>query len=305
MNTASSRGPRTLKATKSNSGSRTKSQRLSVHSRAKSSSSETRKRTRVRLVHWNKEEGEQLSARLHAAGYIVEFDHGLIGPVLLGKIKENPPDVYAIDLSRLPSQGRDAAMVLRSYKPTRNIPILFVGGDLEKVERIKKQLTDALYTDWGHFRSAIRHVFAHPLPNPIVPRTSLEGYSGTPLWKKLGIKRGAKIGLVGAPERFEENLGTLPSDVTFVDSTSPTCDLTVWFLRSQEALRRDISRMAPFAENGGLWIAWPKRASGITSDVSENTVREVGLEAGLVDYKICSIDATWSGLRFTWRRRDF
>lgn len=129
------------------------------------------------------------------------------------------------------------------------------------------------------------------------------GYSGTPLPKKLGIKDGSVIALVAAPAGFEATLGELPPGARLRRIGRGDRDLTIWFVRRSSDLARGMPRMVEAARQGGVWIAWPKRASGVLTDVSEGQVRESGLAAGLVDHKICAIDETWSGLRFALRRR--
>jgi hypothetical protein len=109
------------------------------------------------------------------------------------------------------------------------------------------------------------------------------------------------VALDGAPEDFGETLGALPAGVALIRDPARERDLTLWFVRSRSELEDGIRDMVPFGRKGGLWIIWPKKASGVASDVSQTVVREVGLAAGLVDYKVCSVDATWSGLRFTLR----
>jgi len=129
------------------------------------------------------------------------------------------------------------------------------------------------------------------------------GYSGKALPQKLGIKDGHKVAVIGAPSGFE--LGALPPDVAVVRGLAgkaPLDVLVVFVTRRADLIARIAScrpRMQPAA---GLWIAWPKRASGVTTDITENTVREVALPTGLVDNKVCAIDETWSGLRLVIRR---
>jgi hypothetical protein len=130
----------------------------------------------------------------------------------------------------------------------------------------------------------------------------MDGYAGTPLPKKLGIRASSVVALVGAPDGFEETLGELPEGVVLRRQLRGQPDVTLWFTRSRKDLDQGIERMGAFAEGGGLWIVWPKKSSGVTTNVSQGVVREVGLAAGLVDYKVCSIDETWSGLRFTRRK---
>src|SRR5713226_4460984 len=100
---------------------------------------------RVRLIHWNAAEAKQKADRLRSAGYVVKYDK--FTPNLLRE-RENPPNAVVIDLSRWPSQGRDVAMALRSYKSTRTVPLVFVDGEPEKVEGDKAQIPDALYPNW-------------------------------------------------------------------------------------------------------------------------------------------------------------
>lgn len=134
------------------------------------------------------------------------------------------------------------------------------------------------------------------------PQSVLAGYSGTPLPKKLGIKPGAVISLVDAPPEFEITLGELAEGVQLKRQWKGNRDLTLWFVRSCKDLARGIERTVVISEVGGLWIAWPKLTSGLATDLRESIVRETGLAARLVDYKICAIDATWSGLRFIKRK---
>ena len=131
------------------------------------------------------------------------------------------------------------------------------------------------------------------------------GYSGTPLPRKLGIKPGARLGLIGAPEGFDQTLGELPDGVAVRRRLRGPLDVIVAFYVDRSELERRLPALrGALAPAGGLWIAWPKRASGVTTDVSETVVRELGLAAGLVDNKVCAIDATWSGLRLVYRLRD-
>lgn len=132
----------------------------------------------------------------------------------------------------------------------------------------------------------------------------MAGYSGTPLPQKLGIKPGAKLGLAGAPAGFADTLGPLPAGVkplAFGRAKGPF-DVLVAFFDSEAAFKKQLPQLhAALQPNGGLWIAWPKRASGVPTDMTEDAVRKHGLPRGLVDNKVCAIDATWSGLRLVVR----
>jgi hypothetical protein len=131
------------------------------------------------------------------------------------------------------------------------------------------------------------------------------GYSGTPLVRKLGIKPGARLGLIGAPDGFDATLGELPGGVEIRRRVRRPLDVIVAFTNRRAALARRFPALRDSLDPaGGLWIAWPKRSSGVETDLDENVVRELGLAAGLVDNKVCAIDGTWSGLRFVYRLRD-
>jgi hypothetical protein len=124
------------------------------------------------------------------------------------------------------------------------------------------------------------------------------GYSGTPLPQKLGIKDGARVRLPGAPKGFARSIGV-------VARTRGTADVIVFFVRSVAELERGFAKLRRALEPaGGLWVAWPKKSSGVATDLDENRIREHGLRAGLVDNKVCAIDETWSGLRFVVRLAD-
>jgi hypothetical protein len=130
----------------------------------------------------------------------------------------------------------------------------------------------------------------------------------TPLPRKLGIKPGHRVAVLNAPEGFGATLGVLPAGVEVLDSLDGggervDVDLIVWFGVERDGLER-IIREAPAAltPEGGLWIGWPKRASGIATEVDADVVRELALPTGLVDNKICAIDAAWSGIRLVLRR---
>jgi hypothetical protein len=255
----------------------------------------------VRLIHWNEAEAKEKADRLRAAGFIVNYDK--FTPSLLRE-REDPPNAIVVDLSRLPSQGRDVAMTLRSYKSTRTVPLVFVDGEPGKVERIKTQIPDAIYTNWGKIIESLEDVIRHPPEEATRPRSRLEGYAGTPLPQKLGIKPGYLVSLVGAPPGFRQTLGELPENVVFRDGVRAQSNLTLWFAKSRRELEERLQHMKPFSKNAGLWIIWPKQTSKLQTDLRQPLVREAGLAAGMVDFKICSIDKTWSGLRFTLREKQ-
>ena len=132
---------------------------------------------------------------------------------------------------------------------------------------------------------------------------STAGYSGTPLPKKLGIKPASTVAVLDAPDGFFRLLDPLPTDVEIAEAAGHRADVTVVFVERAATLVHHLERLEPLLAQGQrLWIAWPKRASGRPTDLTENVVREAGLDVGLVDTKVCAIDETWSGLCFMRRR---
>jgi len=252
--------------------------------------------SRVTLIHWNAAEAKDSAKRLRSVGHTVQvFTQSGAD---LKTLREKPPAVFVIDLTRLPAQGRDIGIWIRQHKATREVPIVFVGGEHDKVARISKQLPDASYTEWRGVRGALKQ----PTKAPVVPGI-FDGYSGTPLPKKLGIKPGSVVALLGAPTGFEKTLGSLPDGARRKRQTHGRADLVLLFVKTRADLNRRLSvAKLIMAEGGSVWIAWPKKASGVATDITQNDVRKKGLGSGLVDYKIAAIDAMWSGLRFARRK---
>ncbi|MFY9557801.1 MAG: DUF3052 domain-containing protein [Blastocatellia bacterium] len=133
----------------------------------------------------------------------------------------------------------------------------------------------------------------------------MAGYSGTPLAKKLGIKENFRVALIAAPNGFRRELGELPKQVSFITSLESQLDLILFFTKTQSELIGNFSRLAAkLAPTGMLWIAWPKKASGVATDLADYHVRQIGLDAGLVDVKVCAVNEIWSGLKFVIRVKD-
>lgn len=129
------------------------------------------------------------------------------------------------------------------------------------------------------------------------------GYSGKPLAAKLDLKPGQRVLLVGAPEGFEETLAA-PEEITVSRRLRGEVDVAHLFVATREALEREAPKLlARIAEGGHLWLSWPKKSSGVATDLTEETLREVLLPTGWVDTKVCAVDATWSGLKFMRRVR--
>jgi CheY-like chemotaxis protein len=263
---------------------------------------------RILLFHWNAAEAAERAAWLREAGYAAEAHAGNGSAEALREIRANPPDAFVVDLRRIPSHGRAVAAWLRETKATRYLPIVFVEGDAEKTEGVRALFPDADFTDWDRMRSTLRGALRSTRGR--TPSTRSEparpgvfaGYSGTPLPKKLGLKSGVTLMLLDAPIGFERVLGDLPSDTRIIRQARGDADVILLFAKSMARLTRRFPTAAKRLVKGGrLWLVWPKKSSGVSSDLSERSVRAFGLASGFVDYKISAIDPTWSGLCFARR----
>jgi hypothetical protein len=131
------------------------------------------------------------------------------------------------------------------------------------------------------------------------------GYSGTPLIKKLGIKAGAKIAILNAPEGYDATLGELPDNVEKAAALDRPLDFIQFFTRDRFELEQEFPALKQVMQkNGMLWISWPKASAKLKTDLTENIIRDIGLANKLVDVKVCAVDAVWSGLKFVYRLED-
>jgi len=256
----------------------------------------------IRLVHWNPAEAEEPVRCLQALGYSVEWALPS-PPSMVKELAANPPAAVVIDLSRLPSQGRDLGVVLRRRKGTRSVPLVYVDGEPDKVARIREVLPDATFTSWDGIEAALQQTLSQILAQPVVPESAFASYAGKPLADKLGIRANTQVALLSAPSGFAQWLGVLPAGAVIVDGETAPADLYLWFVRRRQELEDAMLGMARRIAANPLWIAWPKKNSSQPSDLVQQDVREAGLAAGLVDYKICSMDSTWSALLFRRRRK--
>lgn len=130
------------------------------------------------------------------------------------------------------------------------------------------------------------------------------GYSGTPLWKKLGLKSGMRVFFSRPPAGLDALLSGAPGELDRLARLA-SFDLALAFADCERSLQAVLAKLEPkLAADGMIWVAWPKKASGVATDLGEDAVRRAGLALGLVDVKVCAIDATWAGLKFVRRVRD-
>ena len=133
----------------------------------------------------------------------------------------------------------------------------------------------------------------------------MAGYSGTPLAQKLGIKSGHKVATISAPASYRKLLAPLPKGVSFMTEIGTGAPFVHLFVKERKTLEKELKRLRRLlADAGVLWISWPKRSSGVATDITEDVIREVCLPLGFVDVKVCAVDETWSGLKLMIRREN-
>ena len=268
-----------------------------AHAKAQSSPSKI-----IRLVCWKVELASERAALLKQAG--LDVDASPFDPAgMITRLRENPPAVMVIDLDRLPSHGRAVAVMLRTSKSMGHTPIVFAGGAEEKVERVRADVPDAIFTSWEKAAAAVKKALKNPPPVLVKPAPYMQQFAGSRLAKKLDFKAGLKAALIGAEEGFVELLGDLPEGVELQEKVTKDTKLMLWFVRAAhelvEAFEIAGARMLPGCS---LWIIYPKKAGRYKMDFNQNDVREAGLAVGMVDYKICAVDADWSGMKFTRKK---
>jgi len=257
---------------------------------------------RIRLVCWNEDLAAERARALKKAG--LDVDASPFDPAgMITRLRENPPALMLIDLDRLPSHGRAVAIMLRTSKSMRHIPIVFGGGMEEKVALARVEIPDAIFTDWPKAAETVKKAIKNP---PVVfakPVPPMQRYAGSRLAKKLDLKAGTKAALIGAEDGFIELLGDLPEGVEFQSRITANTKLVLWFVRAGHEIAAAFElACARMPEGCSIWIIYPKKAGRYRVDFSQNDIRLTGLEAGVVDYKICAVDADWSGMKFARRR---
>jgi len=249
--------------------------------------------SRIRLFHWRFQEAEPLLKQLKSLGHEVEYpnDKGLETP--LRALRESRPDVIVIDLTRLPARGRNQAVAIRGQASIRNIPLVFVDGDREKVEKIRQELPDAIYVSRDKLASALKR--AKPLARPLTPV-----YSRRTPAEKLGIKSGSRIAVLDAPADYEKVIGPIPIGASLEEEPESVLPFTLWFARDVETYLAGLSRLRRLAvAQSRVCVIYPKRQAGdgeSTNRLDLHFARNAALRMGLVHYKTCSMDAKWTAM---------
>jgi CheY-like chemotaxis protein len=258
---------------------------------------------RIRLLHWKAKEAGGHIETLREAGHRVEYEERL-RPALMKNWRESPPDAFVIDLSRMPSHGREIAIALRQSPRTRYIPIVFCGGDEEKVEKIRAVLPDAAYCELSKLSSTLRKALAKRPVNPVKPVQMMDRYASRTAAQKLGIKDSSTLALIDSPRDGLQVIGELPPGVEILDGDA-IASVTLCFARDAHSLLATLSAVRTLASRSKLWILWRKGGSVARGDVTETLLRRNAIDLGLVDYKICSVNEVWSAMLFAARRETY
>lgn len=252
---------------------------------------------RVLVIHRDVSEAAERARRLREQGFDAEA-YTSLGAKGFRAIRANLPAVALIDLTRLPSYGKAMGALLRQSPSLRTIRLVFVEGDPEKTASVREMLPDAVIAPWPRIAAAIRRAIAQVPKSPLPPRLP-----GTSLATKLGIRPGSLVALVRAPAGFETGLGPMPESATF-QKQAGEADVVMMFFKSAAALGRELPALPSLMRKGRkVWVLWPKQASAQAGDLTMVRIREMASPFGLVDYKVCAVDSTWSGMILGLRRQ--
>jgi hypothetical protein len=247
--------------------------------------------TRVLIIHRDSPEAIERAARLCTLGFDAA-PYLSLGAKGFRGIRQDPPHAILIDLTRLPSYGKAMGVLLRQQKSLGSIPLVFIEGDPDKAAQVRALLPDAQYTTWDKVPAAIGKALRQAPSDVLPPRDS-----GRPLLAKLGIGQQSRVAMLHPPEGF-----ALPG--VRAQKQVGDADVVMVFFRNSPALSRELPELAGMMRKGRrVWVLWPKKASGVAGDLTMVRIREMAAPFGLVDYKVCAVDTTWSGMTLGKRRR--
>jgi CheY-like chemotaxis protein len=250
---------------------------------------------RVQLLNSEAGEAKLLIKQLRASGYTVGgHDEGSVRA-----LRQSPPHALVIDLARSPAHGRHLAMWMRSQESIRSIPIVFVDGDAEKVEKIRAELPDAIYTSRAKLASALKR--AKPLASPAL------GYGNRTIAQKLGIRDGTRVAVIGAPPGYANLVGPLPPGASLEEDPEEALPVTLWFVHDPEVYLAELPRMRQLAAaRSRLCVIYPKQHTahkGRDGRITQSFIREFAEAMGLVAYRTCSVNKSWSGTLLSLKKQ--
>jgi CheY-like chemotaxis protein len=246
---------------------------------------------RILVIHYEPAEAALLAERLRREGFeAAPCMHR--GTKAFRGVRDNPPDAILIDLFRLPSYGRALGVLLREGKRTRAIPLVFLEGDPEKAAHVRQTLPDAGYAPLSRIGAALRKAIARPPANPVAPQHH------RPVLQKLLITAESSVALVNAPDDF-----ALPEPAR-IARKAVDADVVLTFVRTEAALGRALPSIAKgIGPECRHWIVWPKKKAGSGSTLNMPTIVQMCRTFGLVGYKVCAVDDTWSAMVIARKRK--
>ncbi len=255
------------------------------------------------LIHCKKSEAAAHLHTLTDAGYQVECEERF-RPGLMKEWRRSSPEAFVIDLSRLPSHGREIAIAIRNSAALRTIPIVFCAGDPDKVSALRELLPDAVYCELPKLAFAVKKALVAPPTQPVKPPAMMDRYKSRSAAEKLGLKKGNSVALIHAPRDVERIIGLVPEDVNLIETETglASAQLHLCFVHRPEELFTVLSNLRDIARQSKLWILWRKGGNAVAGEVTEKLARQHALDLGLVDYKICSVNDVWTAMLFTLKR---
>ena len=252
---------------------------------------------RVVIFSYKPAEAEGLAVRIRREDFEADLCPS-VGRAALSFIDTALPDAVVIDLMHMPSYGRWMGVWLRERKATRAIPLVFVEGDPEKSRHVRKVVPGAVVTSLLKIGPALREALRPDRKPPGAPNIL-----GVPAATKLRIRERTTLALLHAPDGFPEKLGPLPKGVR-VQNKRDGADMILLFVKSIAVLGRELAVLARELQPGRTaWILWPKKASGVKSDITLQPMFAMCASLGLSGSKTCAVDETWSGLAVTVKKR--
>jgi CheY-like chemotaxis protein len=253
----------------------------------------------VQVIHWKPEEAGELVEACHAAGFEAECNPSPDGTSVTRLFRARVPDAVVIDLNRLPSHGREVGVWLRQTKKTRHVPIVYVDGEPDKVERIRSMLPDATFTTAARVRAALKSAVRAGVSAPSVPPPAIERFGGRSAAQKIGIKPEMRVGVIDPAADYEALLGALPDGVELIEDPAKPQPLTLWFVHSFDGLMNSLDAMRRLAPRTHLWVVWRK---GGNREVTFYSILTAGSEVGLALSKLCAVNTQWSAVWLVPRR---
>ncbi len=252
---------------------------------------------RVGLVHWKVEEARPLIELLERAGYEVHYGNAQ-RPIRVSELKKLDAHAAVVDLSRLPSQGKYWAAELRQTS-LKQLPIVFVDCAAERVDAVRAAIPDAEYVVRKDLLAALKR--AKAVANPVQPERLMASSRSAAL--KMGVKPGSRVGVYDAPRGYAKVLGALPEGAVLDEAPEEIAPVTVWFVTDPDTYLARLREMKKVAAKSKLWVVYPKQQKGKAGvGITQFTVREAAIKVGLVDYKVCSVDETWTGFAFAVKK---